>query len=270
MRKAASGRFFFVTNGGGGTLSLMYTFTRFEFANSWLLVPLLFALVASGCSVQKRTLMSGFHVEHRGKDVHNPPANWQPEQRTWTTEPDSDAYAASEGAVPALTKREAAPFLPSSLEAVTPRPPSSTHSLLPPEEAIKVAPIAHPNTVAESEITGVVSPEFTPLEQDKWRRRAILRGIISLTGTALAFFWAVAESWVLPIIFGMLFLLSAIKWFVLPSKPERLRQWRDEKTEARENRSPKSILIRTLKWLLAIPIAIGLIIGVLLSLSSGL
>jgi len=68
----------------------------------------------------------------------------------------------------------------------------------------------------------------------------------------------------------MLFLLSAIKWFVLPSKPERLRQWRDEKTEARENRSPKSILIRTLKWLLAIPIAIGLIIGVLLSFSSGL
>jgi hypothetical protein len=133
-----------------------------------------------------------------------------------------------------------------------------------------VAPIAHPNTVAESEITGVVSPEFTPLEQDKWRRRAILRGIISLTGAALAFIWAVAESWGVPIIFGMLFLLSAIKWFVLPSKPERLRQWRDEKTEARENRSPKSILIRTLKWLLAIPIAIGLIIGVLLSFSSGL
>jgi hypothetical protein len=243
---------------------------RFEFSNSWLLVPLLFALVASGCSIEKRTLMSGFHVEHRGKDVYNHPANWQPEQVTCKTEPDSDAYAASEDAVPALTERDAAPFLPSSLEAVTHRPPSSMHVFSPDREAMKVAPIAHPDTAAGTEITGAAFPELTPLEQDLWRRRAISRGITSLTGAALAFLWAAVASWGLPFFFGMLFLLSAVKWFVLATKPMRLRQWRDEKLEARENRSPKSILIRTLKWLLAIPIAIGLVFGLLLSLSGGL
>lgn len=248
----------------------MNTLTRFEFANNRLLVPLVIVLVASGCSLEKRTLMSGFHVEYRGKDVHTPPTNWQPEQVTWKTEPDLDAYAASEGAVPALTEREAAPFLPSSLEAVTHRPPSSTHVFLPDREVVKVAPITHPDTVAGSEIAGAALPELTPLEQKIWRRRAISRGITSLTGAALAFLWAAVESWGLPFFFGILFLLSAVKWFVLATKPKRLRQWRDEKLEARENRSPKSILIRTLKWLLAIPIAIGLVFGLLLSLSGGL
>ena len=248
----------------------MHTLTRFEIANSRLLVPLVVALVASGCSLEKRTLMSGFHVEHRGKDMHNHPANWQPEQVTWKTDPDSDAYAATEGAVPALTEREAAPFFPGSLEAVTQRPPSSTHVFLPDREAVKVAPIAHPDTVAGSEIAGAAFPELTPLEQKIWRRRAISRGITSITGAALAFLWAAVESWGLPFFFGILFLLSAVKWFVLATKPKRLRQWRDEKLEARENRSPKSILIRTLKWLLAIPIAIGLVFGLLLSLSGGL
>ena len=251
-------------------MSLMYTWTRFEFDNSWLLVLLLFALVASGCSVQKRTLMSGFHVEHRGKDMHNHPANWQPEQVTCKTEPDLDAYAASEGVVPSFTEREAAPFIPSSLEAVTHRPPSSTHSFLPAKEALKVAPVAHPDTVAGSEIAGAASPELTPLEQNLWRRRAISRGITSLTVATLAFAWAVFESWGLPFFFGLLFLLSAVKWFILATKPTRLRQWRDEKIEARENRTPKSILIRVLKWLLAIPIAIALLLGILLSMSGGL
>lgn len=233
-------------------------------------MSLLFALFASGCSIEKRTLMSGFHVEHRSKASHNHSANWQPEQVTWKTEPDLDAYAASEGAVPAFTEREAAPFLPSSLEAITLRPPSSTHSFLPAKVAIKAAPIAHLDTAAGSEIAGAAYPELTPLEQDLWRRRAISRGITSLTGAALAFLWAAVESWGLPFFFGILFLLSAVKWFVLATKPKRLRQWRDEKLEARENRSPKSILIRVLKWLLAIPIAIALLLGLLLSMSGGL
>ena len=66
----------------------MFTLIRIKFSSSWLLIMCLFVLVTSGCSIQKRTLLPGFHIENSSHVVRKP-ATKQPspyEDRQTTVE----------------------------------------------------------------------------------------------------------------------------------------------------------------------------------------
>lgn len=245
----------------------MYHPTRFEFTNGWLLLTLLFALIASGCSIEKRTLMEGFHVQHRGKSAHAAPPEHRPQQVTSMAESVSDAYASSEAIGPDFFESEPQLFAPTRMHVVTPKLHRSAHSFVPPQED---ATTTLTDTTASAKTTLHKSPDFTESDLNKWRGRAILRALMSLSAAAVAFLWAAIDGIALTYFLGIIFALSAIKWIVQAGRPERLRAWRDERARARQNRSIKSILIRVLKWLLAIPIAIALLLGLLFSMSGGL
>lgn len=245
----------------------MYHPTRFEFTNGWLLLTLLFALVASGCSLEKRTLMAGFHVQHRGKSAHAVPAEHRPQQVTSMAESVSDAYASSEAIGPDFFESEPQLFAPTRMHVVTPKLHRSAHSFVPPQED---ATTALADTTAGAGIPLDESPEFSQRDLNKWRGRAILRALMSLSAAAIAFVSAAVSGFTLPYFLGIIFVLSVMKWFILATSPKRLRKWRDERERARQDRSIKSILIRLLKWLLAIPLSIALLLGLLFSMSGGL
>jgi hypothetical protein len=245
----------------------MYHPTRFEFTNGWLLLALLFALIASGCSLEKRTLMSGFHVEHRVKAAHAAPAAHRPQQVTSMAESVSDACASSEDIGLDFSEPEPQLIASTRMHIGAPELHRSARSSIPLRE---VPTTALTDTTASAEASLDKFPEFTESDLDKWRGRAFLRALMSLSAAIVAFLWAAIDGIALIYFLGIIFALSAIKWLVLAGRPDRLRAWRDERARARENRSIKPILIRVLKWLLAIPIAIALLLGLLFSLSGGL
>jgi len=245
----------------------MHILTRFEFANSKLLVPLLFALVASGCSLEKRTLMSGFHIEHRSKGSHRTPAQHQPQQVTSVVESASNVYASSAAINPEFSEPETNVSAPIRGHADAPESHRPTDAFVPFHNVVAFA-IADTTTSAEKSFEA--SPEFTQRELNRWRGRAILRALMSITAAAIAFISAAIDGFALSYFLGIIFMLSAIKWIILAGRPGRLRMWRDERARARQDRTIKSILIRVLKWLLAIPISIALLLGLLFSLAGGL
>lgn len=245
----------------------MHTLTRFEFANNRLLVPLVIVLVASGCSLEKRTLMSGFHVEHRSKASHRTPAQHQPQQVTSVVESTSNVYASSEAIEPEFSEPETNVYNPIRMHDDATALYSSAHS---PAPAHKVMAVAIADTTSSAGKSFEASPEFTQRELNRWRGRAILRALMSLTAAAIAIISAAIDGFALSYFLGIIFMLSAIKWIILAGRPGRLRMWRDERARARQDRTFKSILIRVLKWLLAIPISIALLLGLLFSLAGGL
>jgi hypothetical protein len=240
---------------------------RSFFISGWLLMPLLFALFASGCSIEKRTLMSGFHVEHRSKATRKAPAEPLPQQVTSVTESAPEAYASSEAINPDFFEPETNVFAQTRMHAVTEESHRPTNSFVATNDVVAVA-IA--DSTAGTEKTLEASPEFTPRDLNRWRGRAIFRALMSLTAAAIAFISAAIDGFALSYFLGIIFILSAIKWIIRAGKPEQLRKWRDERARARQDRTFKSILIRVLKWLLAIPLSIALFLGLLFSLSGGL
>jgi hypothetical protein len=244
----------------------MSNITRFKFTRGWLLAALLFALVASGCTIEKRTLMSGFHVEHRSKAAQGPPAERLPEQAPSVAKTTSDAYASSEASGPDFFEPEADRVL-TRMHTVAPESHGSTHAFAPSYEA---AVVALADTTAGPMDSMIESPEFTKRELNKWRARSILRALMSLSAAAIAFVSAAVDGFALSYFLGIIFVLAAVKWLILATSPKRLRKWRDERARARQDRTLKSILIRVLKWLIAVPLSIALLLGLLFSMSGGL
>lgn len=226
-------------------MSLMNTLTRVEFANSWLLVPLLFALVASGCSVQKRTLMPGFHVEHRGKPVQLHPTLLQ----------------AVDGVDFAQHRR---PGMMYHVEQA-----STSLGPLP----IKLNPLA-PTRLGASQQIPTAQVAFEPVLNTKWlqsslepeedltamkqsaQTKAWIRGALAITSVVLGMSWGGGPFVAL---FAGIFLISALKWRTIARREDLLRI-QSQKEIKKSERTPRQKFFGVFTWLFAIPISIVLFI----------
>lgn len=216
-------------------------------------------LLLSGCSLEKRTLMSGFHVEQLSKPKRvEHSAQQAREVFMLERESAADVFAVSNALNPTLSNPEPQAFMNRSRR---PAPTSTWVEQPTPFVEIHVDLIAPTDTTASTELA---------IENNKLRHRAIGRGLLSLVFSVMALTWAADASMVLIALIGIFLAVGAVKWFILAGKPEQLRLRREEQIRARQDRSLKAILIRILKWLLGIPIAFVLFLGMWFTIFGGI
>ena len=226
-------------------MSLMYNPTRFEFTNGWLLLTLLFVLIASGCSIEKRTLLSGFHLEHRGKPVQVHP--------TLLNAVDGNDFAQHRRPGMMHHVEQASTSLgplPFKLNPLAPTRLGASQEI--PSALVAFEPVLNTNRLQLS-----LEPEedLTEMKQSA-QTKAWTRFALAITSVVLGMLWGGGPFVAL---FAGIFLISAFKWRTIARREDLLRI-QSQKEIKKSERTPRQKFFGVFTWLFAIPISIVLFI----------
>ena len=223
----------------------MYHPTRFEFTNGWLLLTLLFALIASGCSIEKRTLMEGFHLEHRGKPVQVHP--------TLLNAVDGIDFAQHRRPGMMHHVEQASTSLgplPFKLNPLAPTRLGASQEI--PSALVAFEPVLNTKRLQSS-----LEPEedLTEIKQSA-QRKVWTRVALAITSVVLGMSWGGGPF--VALIAGI-FLISALKWRTIARREDLLRI-QSQKEIKKSERTPRQKFFGVFTWLFAIPISIVLFI----------
>ena len=217
----------------------------FSFNPNKALATLLLALVASGCSLEKRTLMSGFHLEHRGKPMQVHP----------TLLNDADGVDFAQHIRPGMmhhVERASASLgpLPVKLNPLTP-------TRLGTSQEIPTAQVAFEPDLNTKRLQSSLEPEedLTEIKQSA-QRKVWTRVALAITSVILGMSWGGGPF--VALIAGI-FLISALKWRTIARREELLRI-QSQKEIKKSERTPRQKFFGVFTWLFAIPISIVLFI----------
>lgn len=223
----------------------MYHPTRFEFTNGWLPLTLLFALIASGCSIEKRTLMEGFHLEHRGKPVQVHP--------TLLNAVDGIDFAQHRRPGMMHHVEQASTSLgplPFKLNPLAPTRLGASQEI--PSALVAFEPVLNTKRLQSS-----LEPEedLTEIKQSA-QRKVWTRVALAITSVILGMSWGGGPF--VALIAGI-FLISALKWRTIARREDLLRI-QSQKEIKKSERTPRQKFFGVFTWLFAIPISIVLFI----------
>jgi len=217
---------------------------RFSIPSFSLIILAGFALFAgSGCSLQKRTLMPGFHV-HSAERAHNKSDQKGPDLVKIKYENRQAVYVSIENEG-VIEVDEPAPVLMPRVMAIDPIAINTSKNL----RRNLVGAKRGTSPGLESVETLVKEKEF---DAEKSKKRAYMKGRIraalAVLTLAQSFFWFGFSG--LTLVIAAMFAVSAAKWFALARDEAKLEAW------WRQRHSTKGMR-RFITWLIAIPVSLG-------------
>jgi len=232
------------------------------FSQSSFLSFLTGLLLLSSCSVQNHQFLAGFEVATVTQQPAEPVSKeFEPIESTFhqAAPPSikSTKSVSSEGHE-SLGKAE----LPLELKAIptiknrSPKTPNDVASNAVAVEQLKISTPKNTNGTHQSEITD------TEPDVDELRKKAKRKSYVRIVGCLLAILWGVVMHLGLGVIFGLMLMVSALKWSAISKSDARLTEWWMQ-NEERKNLKFIQKLPHFLKWLIAIPLALVMFVAFL-------